>query len=126
MIKLEQLELKPLHCEAWKKSRIMANLTQGSMFQRVFDRERVGTLADALAVAVAMSLPWSTSLTDILVALWLIALLPTLDVRSLLRGLSIPAAALPVAFCLLGIIGMAWADVDLTERLGSVKVFLRL
>ena len=36
-------------------------------------------IADGLAAAVAAALPWSTSATGILIALWLMASLPTLD-----------------------------------------------
>ena len=40
-----------------------------------FDRRRLLPLADWLAVGVAVSLPWSTSATSILIALWLVAVL---------------------------------------------------
>jgi len=33
-------------------------------------RKRLATVADVLAVAIAVSLPWSTSVTGILVGLW--------------------------------------------------------
>jgi hypothetical protein len=36
-------------------------------------------LADWLAVAVAVALPWSTSAVGIAIAAWLIVFLPTLD-----------------------------------------------
>ena len=42
---------------------------------------RLVRLADGLAIAAAASLPWSTSATGILVALWLVTMLPTIDVR---------------------------------------------
>ena len=51
----------------------------------MFDRTRLAPIADGLAVAVAVSLPWSTSATSILIVLWLIAVLPTLDVASVRR-----------------------------------------
>ena len=38
---------------------------------------RLTKIADGLAVAVAVSLPWSTSATSILLVLWLITLIPT-------------------------------------------------
>ena len=57
-----------------------------------FNRENFARLADGLAVALVVSLPWSTSATGILAVLWLLALIPTLD-RALLRGV----VALPVA-----------------------------
>ena len=61
-----------------------------------FDRSRWTAVVDWLAVGVAVSLPWSTSATDILVALWLVAVLPTLELPSLRRELSTAAAYLPV------------------------------
>ena len=51
------------------------------------DRARLAKIADGLAVAVAVSLPWSTSATSILLVLWLIALIPTLDWADLRREL---------------------------------------
>ena len=45
-----------------------------------FNRARWMQLADWLAVGVAVSLPWSTSATGILIAVWLITVLPTLNV----------------------------------------------
>ena len=42
-----------------------------------FDHEWLAYVADGLVVAVAVSLPWSTSATAILAALWLLALIPT-------------------------------------------------
>ena len=43
-----------------------------------FNRALLTWAAEALAVAVAISLPWSTSATSILVIVWLAVLLPTL------------------------------------------------
>ena len=53
-------------------------------------------LADALAAAVAASLPWSTSATGILIALWLVASLPTLDIAALRREVLSAPGGLPV------------------------------
>ena len=53
-------------------------------------------VADCLAVAVAISLPWSTSATGILIVLWLIALAPTLDLAAIRREVMTPAGGLPV------------------------------
>jgi O-antigen ligase len=92
----------------------------------IFDRSRFARLADALVVAVAVSLPWSTSLTAILVGLWLVAVLPTLDIASLRRTMALPACYVPVALCALALLGMAWADASLAERIGSFKAFARL
>ena len=44
--------------------------------------DRLERLSDGLAAAVAVSLPWSTSATGILLGLWLITLIPLLDFDS--------------------------------------------
>ena len=63
--------------------------------------------ADALAVAAAVALPWSTSATSILLAIWLIALVPTLSWAELRGALTTPAGGLPVLLFALGVLGMA-------------------
>jgi len=93
---------------------------------QIFDRNKLATIADYLMVAVAVSVPWSTSATGILLALWLIALLPTLSWSDLHRELLSAAGGLPVALFLLGAVGMAWADVTWHERFGGLSGFVRL
>src|SRR6266851_1328658 len=87
---------------------------------------RLAELADGLAIAVAVSLPWSTSATSILVVLWLLAVMPTLDVAGLRRTLLTPAGGLPVLLLLLAAVGMLWADVPWAERLDGLSAFLKL
>jgi hypothetical protein len=89
------------------------------------DRGQWNAVVDWLAVGVAVSLPWSTSATGILVALWILAALPTLDV-SARRDISEPAAYLPVLLWLLAAVGMLWADVSFADRLGGLSKFHRL
>ncbi|SRR5579871_920382 len=89
-------------------------------------RARLDALADYLAAAVVISLPWSTSATSILVALWVIALAPTLDGVSFRRVAGMPAAALPVALVILALGSMLWADVPWPERLYGMDPFLKL
>jgi len=93
---------------------------------RGFDRARLASLADWLAVAVAVSLPWSTSATAILIVLWLLAVLPTLDVAMLRRELASAAGGLPVLLWSLAALGMLWADVAWSDRFGGLGGFLRL
>jgi hypothetical protein len=83
-------------------------------------------LADGLAVAVAVALPWSSSVVSILVALWLLALLPTLKGRDVRREVATAAGGLPVALVVLATLGMLWADVSWPERLGGLDSFLKL
>ncbi len=91
-----------------------------------FDRTRLAVAADWLAVAVAVSLPWSTSATSILLVLWLLALIPTLEWADVRRELVTPAGGLPVLLFLLGALGMAWADVTLLERWMGLDSFFKL
>jgi O-antigen ligase len=87
------------------------------------DRTRLAGLADALVVAVAFALPWSTSATGILLVLWLIALIPTLEWPDVRRELATPAGGLPVLLFALGAIGMAWSDVSWNERWDALDSF---
>lgn len=91
-----------------------------------FDRALLKLLADWLAVTVVITLPWSTSATGICIVLWLLALLPTLDVTSVRRELVTAAGGLPVLLWCLGVIGMLWSDVSWIERFASFDSFHRL
>ena len=86
-------------------------------------QERLKLVADGLVVAVAVSLPWSTSATAIFAVLWLFALIPTLHWADLRRELATPAGGLPVLLVVLGIVGMLWADVTLLERWKGLDSF---
>src|SRR6187397_419435 len=89
-------------------------------------RKKLATVADIVAVAIAVSLPWSTSATAILVGLWFFALVPVLRWDELRREILTPAGALPVLLVLLGVAGMLWADVTLLERWKGLDSFLKL
>ncbi len=91
-----------------------------------FDRAFFVLLADWLAVGVAVALPWSTSATGIFIALWLIVALATTDQDALKRELLTPAGGFPVLLWCLGAVGMLWADVSWTQRLGGLGGFNRL
>jgi O-antigen ligase len=92
----------------------------------LFDRSRWMAVVDWLAVGVAVSLPWSTSVTAIMVTLWVLAMLPTLDAAAVRRELARPAAYLPVLLWVLAAIGMLWADVSWHERFAGLGKFHRL
>jgi O-antigen ligase len=92
----------------------------------VLDQKRVAQLADWAAVAVALSLPWSTSATSILLVLWLLVLLPTLDVPMVRREVETTAGGLPVLLWLLAGVGMLWADVSWADRIHGFGGFHRL
>ena len=96
------------------------------MIANVLDRKRVAQLADWAAVGVAISLPWSTSATSILLVLWLITLLPTLDVAVVRREVETAVGGLPVLLWLLAAVGMLWAEVSWAERIHGLGGFHRL
>jgi O-antigen ligase len=90
------------------------------------DRVRLAAFADYLTAAALISLPWSTSATSILVALWVVVVALTLDGASLQAVGVMPAAVLPIALAALAVGGMLWADVAWPERLSGVAPFLKL
>src|SRR5262245_56660375 len=85
------------------------------------NRVRLAPIADGLVAAVAVSLPWSTSATGILVVLWLTTLLPVLDGAAVRREVLSAAGGLPVLLWVLGAIGMLWADVSWSERIAGLS-----
>jgi O-antigen ligase len=89
-------------------------------------RKKLVIWADILAVAIAASLPWSTSATAILVGLWFFTLLPVLPWNEVRREILTPAGGLPVLLVLLAVAGMLWADVSLLERWKGLDSFLKL
>jgi len=91
-----------------------------------FDRTSFVPLADFLTVGVAAALPWSTSATGIFIALWLVVALLTVNPAAFRRELFSAVDGLPVLLCSLGAVGMLWADVSWTERLGGLDGFVRL
>jgi O-antigen ligase len=101
----------------------MADMTANSS---AFDRVKLARVADWLAVGVAVAMPWSISASQILTALWLLALIPTLDVSTLRRELRGAAGGLPVLLWLLALIGMLWANVPWSERYAGLEGFHKL
>jgi O-antigen ligase len=75
---------------------------------------------DLLTVLIAVLLPWSTSGVAIAVVLWLIALIPTIEWRALLRSLARPISALPIALFALALLGTLWSDATWGVRLYAV------
>src|SRR5262245_36497884 len=90
------------------------------------DRVRAGEIADWFAIGVAVSLPWSTSATSVFIALWLVAVFPSLDFASVRREVMTAAGGLPVLLWALAVIGMLWADVSWNERLHALRGFHKL
>jgi O-antigen ligase len=89
-------------------------------------RARLVQLADWLAVATAVSLPWSTSATGILVAVWVVVFLLTLDRGALERVAPAAAAILPLAIVAYAIAGTLWSDVAWSARLSGIAPIAKL
>jgi len=83
-------------------------------------------VADGLVIAIAVSLPWSTSATAILAVLWIFAVIPVVGWIDVRRELLTPAGGLPVVLVVLGLAGMLWADVTLFDRWKGFDSFLKL
>lgn len=95
------------------------------IWDRLLEPARFSQVADWMAVAVAVSLPWSTSLAGILIGIWFLCLIPTLDRRSLRWVVAVPAAAIPLALFAYGLIGMTWGGASFEDQWGSIKPTLR-
>src|SRR5437588_1504661 len=91
-----------------------------------FDRARLARLADWLAVGVAVAMPWSISISQILTVAWLIALIPAIDLASIRRELQSPAGGLPALLWFLALVGIFWAHVPWSERLAGLEGFHKL
>src|SRR5256886_15789366 len=94
--------------------------------KQVVRAPRLGQIAEGLVTAVAVSVPWSTSATAVLIVLWLIALVPTLDAGSVRRELFSAAGGLPVLLWVLAAVGMLWADASWSERVAGLSGFHKL
>jgi O-antigen ligase len=93
---------------------------------QALDRRRFVRAADGLAILLAITIPWSTSAAGICAALYVIAVLPTLDAGSLRAVKATPALWLPVALVGFGALGMLWADVAWAERLDGFEPMAKL
>jgi O-antigen ligase len=90
------------------------------------DRARLAAIADYLAAAAVVSLPWSTSATSILVPIWAVAAVLSLDRPTIRQALRTPAAALPVALVVLAVVGVSWSEAALPERFSGLSPFVKL
>jgi hypothetical protein len=75
---------------------------------------------DLLAVLIAILLPWSTTGVVIAAVLWLVAVVPTLELGAFLRSLKRPICLLPMALVALALVGTLWSDAPWGERLYAV------
>lgn len=89
-------------------------------------RMRFAHAADGFVIAAVVLLPWSISLSLIMVVLWLFAILIALPFSLIGREIATPAGGLPVALIALALCGMFWSPVDWAERVGGAAPYLRL
>jgi len=78
------------------------------------------TTVDVVAILVALSLPWSTSLVGIFAAALIVTMVPFLDLGAFLQSLKRPISAVPIALCALALVGTLWSDAPWGERLYAV------
>jgi O-antigen ligase len=90
---------------------------------QAFDRRTLGKCADWCAVAIAIFLPWSTTITIIVIVLWFVCLLGSWNLVERSRERWRLAGALPVGIWVLGLAGMFWAAVPLADRLAGLDSF---
>jgi fermentation-respiration switch protein FrsA (DUF1100 family) len=89
-------------------------------------RLRLANIADGLVVSAAVALPWSTSATLVLLALWLGFLIPTLSRDAIRDAVTSPSGAIPLLLSFAAAIGTLWATVGWAGRLGDLSPFHRL
>jgi O-antigen ligase len=82
--------------------------------------------ADLLAALLAASLPWSTSGVAIVGLIWLLALIPTLDLRAFARSSKRPICMLPIALFALAVVGTLWSDAEWGARLYAIFPAVKL
>jgi O-antigen ligase len=81
---------------------------------------------DILAATMAASLPWSTTATGILVALWIVVFVPTIDCDEFSLNLSRATCALPLAFFALAIVGVLWSEAPWSASLHGINPVSKL
>lgn len=84
------------------------------------DPARWQTTTDVVAVLIALSLPWSTSLVGIFGVVLLISIAPTVDLRAFWTLLKRPICVAPIAMFCLALIGTLWSDAAWGARLYAV------
>jgi O-antigen ligase len=81
---------------------------------------------DLVTVLIAILLPWSTTGVVIAAVLWVVALVPTLEVGVFLRSLKRPICLLPIAIFVLAMVGTLWSEAPWGERLYAVGPTVKL
>jgi O-antigen ligase len=76
--------------------------------------------SDVFLILVALSLPWSTSLTAIFAVAALVAMAPFFDANAFLQSIKRPASIFPLALFALAVVGTLWSEAPWGARLYSV------
>ncbi|MBR0896431.1 O-antigen ligase family protein [Bradyrhizobium tropiciagri] len=84
------------------------------------DPVRWQATTDVVAVLIALSLPWSTSLVGIFGVVLLIAIAPTVDLKAFWSLLQRPVCVAPIALFCLALVGTLWSDAAWGARLYAV------
>jgi O-antigen ligase len=85
--------------------------------------------SDIVAVLLALSLPWSTSLVGIFGVIFVLTVAPTIDRQAFAASLWRPVSALPIALFALAVVGALWSDAPWGVRgyaIGQLAKFLVL
>jgi O-antigen ligase len=96
------------------------------LWKRLQDKSAWMTSADIVAVLLVFALPWSTSLVGIFGVIFVLALLPTIDVSTFIASLKRPIAAAPIALFALALVGTLWSDARWGLRLYAVAPTAKL
>jgi O-antigen ligase len=94
--------------------------------QTLSDSKLLQRVADGLMIVTAVALPWSTSVVSVTIVLWLVCVMALVDWGAARKAVSSPVGGLPVLLLLLGIVGMAWANVSFYERWEGLTGFIKL
>jgi O-antigen ligase len=84
------------------------------------------TASDIVAVLLAASLPWSTSLVGIFAVALVVVMLPTIDTGDFVASLKRLTCAAPVALFLLALVGTLWSDARWGMRFYAVAPTAKL
>ncbi len=82
--------------------------------------------ADFLAGGTLITIPWSTSATSLLILMWLLVVIPSLDWDEVRDQFCKPAAYLPLLLWALACLGLFWADAPWADRLAGFRSFFKL
>ncbi|MCP3445630.1 O-antigen ligase [Bradyrhizobium sp. CCGUVB14] len=98
----------------------------GATLRRLRSPAAWSETVDLFAILTAASLPWSTSLAAIFNVAMLVCMVPFLDVRDFLQSLKRPVCALPIALCLLALVGTLWSGASWGARFYAVNPTTKL